>query len=100
MLGSARKKSGTAAPGSAFDIKHDRTVVEEVVRSGWLRNFVRRGRNRKRKPTPREICRESRELVVNCPKEKIARCPQSPQDFHASFPRLRVARTNKQSTAT
>src|SRR5438067_2431812 len=99
MLGSVRKKSGTAAPDWAFDLKCDRAVPEEVARSEWLRNFVPRGRNRRRKPTPRGVSQESRALFASRPKEKIARYPRSDQDFHASFPRLQAARTNRQSTA-
>ena len=54
-----QKKRGTVAPGWAFDPKRDRAVPDEVARSEWLRNFVPRGRNRRRKPTPRGVSQES-----------------------------------------
>ena len=72
-----QKKRGTVAPGWAFDLKRDRAVAKDAARSGWLRNFVPRGRNHKRKPTPRGVSQESRVLFANSPKEKIARSPRS-----------------------
>src|SRR6478752_7611502 len=95
----AQKKRGTVAHGSAFDLKRERAVHAGVARSGWLRNFVPRGRNRRRKPTPRGVSQESRVLLANSPKEKIARSPRFRQDSHASFPRLRAAQTSRQSMA-
>src|SRR5882757_1615233 len=72
-----RKKSGTAAPGWAFDIKRDKAVAEAPPGSERLRNFAPRGRNRTPKPTPLGVCRESRVLFASPPKEKIARSPGS-----------------------
>ena len=72
-----QKKQGTAAPGWAFDLKRDRAAPEKLARSIRLRNFVPRGRNRRRKPTPRGVSQESRVLLANSPKEKIARSPRS-----------------------
>src|SRR5436305_11867787 len=91
-----QKKRGTAAPGSAFDIRPDRGVPEEmaVARSGSLRNFVPHGRNRTRKPMPRDAFQESHVLFASLPKEKIARSRRFRQNSHASFPRFQVARTN------
>jgi hypothetical protein len=76
MLKFAQKKRGTLAHGWAFDLKRGTAIPAELARSGWPQNFVRRGRNRTRKPMPRGISRESRELLADSPKEKIARCPQ------------------------
>src|SRR6476660_2671831 len=95
----AQKKRGTVAHGSAFDLKRERAVRAGVVRSEWLRNCVPRGRNRRPKPTPRGVSQESRVLLANSQKEKIARSPRFRSDFHASFPRPQAARTNRQSTA-
>src|SRR5262245_19690088 len=99
MLNFARKKSGTAAPGRAFDTTRDQAVAEEVALSGQLRSFAPHGRNRKRKPTPRAVSQESRVLHASSRKEKNARFRQCFQGFHVSFPPLRAARTNRQSTA-
>ena len=85
------------APGSAFDPRRDRAVAKDVVRSGWLRNFVPSGLNRRRKPTPRAVSQEFRVLLASPPKEKIARCPRCLGDFRVNFPPLRAARTNRQS---
>ncbi len=76
MLKFAQKKRGTMAPGWAFDPKRDRAVPAELARSGWLQNFVPRGRNRTRKPMPRGVSQESRVLLADSPKEKIARSPR------------------------
>src|SRR5919198_712840 len=98
MLGFVRKKSATVAPDWASDPKRDREVAKEVARSGWLPNFAPRDRNRKRKPMPRGVSRESRRPLANSRKGKIARSPQWLVGFHASFPRLRAAQTSRQST--
>jgi hypothetical protein len=76
MLKFAQKKRGMMAPGWAFDLEADRAVPAALAGSGWLQNFVRRGWNRTRKPTPRGVSQELRVLLANCRKEKIARCPQ------------------------
>ena len=76
MLGFVLTRPGTVAPGSAFDPKCDQVIAGELAHSEWLSNFVLRGRNRKRIPTPRGVCRECPELVLNPPKEKIARSPR------------------------
>src|SRR6188474_18153 len=77
MLGFVLKRPGTVAPGSAFDPECDQAVAEELAHSGWLSNFVLRGRNCNRKPTPRGVCRECGKLVLNPLKEKIGRSPRS-----------------------
>src|SRR5437762_14131240 len=99
MLRFARRKSGTMASGWAFDLERDRAVAEEAVRSVWLRNSAQRGRNRKRTPTPRDVSQECRAVLANSRKEKIARCPQPLGCFRVSFPPLRAAPPNRQSTA-
>ena len=99
MLGFARRKSGTVAPGWAFDLERDTAVAEEPVRSVWLRNSAQRGRNRKRKPTPRDVSQECRAVLANSRKEKIARSRQSLGGFRVSFPPLQAGPTNRQSTA-
>ncbi len=73
MLKFAQKKRGTMAPGWAFDPKHDTASPEEAARLEWPRNFVPRGRNRRRKPTPRGMSQEFRVLLASSPKGKIAR---------------------------
>src|SRR5574338_342568 len=99
MLGSAQKNAGTAVPDRVFDLKPDRAIHQEPARSKYSRNFVRRARNRKRKPTRRDLFPGFRAPFPNPGREKVARCPQSRRDFHVNFPRLPVARTNRQSTA-
>jgi hypothetical protein len=76
MLKFAQKKRGILAPGWAFDLKRGRAIPAELARSGWPQNFVPRGRNRTRKPMPRGASQESRVLLADSPKEKIARSPQ------------------------
>jgi len=76
MLKFAQKKPGMMVPCWAFDLKRDRAIPAVLAGSGWLQNFVRRGRNRRRKPTPRGVSQESRVLLASSPKEKIGRCPQ------------------------
>ena len=51
MLGSVRKKSGTAAPGWGFDPEREKAVAGELAHSGWRWNFALQGRNRKPRPT-------------------------------------------------
>ena len=78
MLEFVRRKSGTAAPGWAFDLKRDRAVPEEVARSGWLRNFAPRGRNRKRRPTPRGVSRECSRCFLQILRKKKSRALLDP----------------------
>src|ERR1051325_1258804 len=95
MPQSAQRKPGNAAPGRAFDLICGRAGPQVAPRSGSLRNFPPRVRNRTHTPMPHDGSEEYRAPSANLRKEKIARCPRCRLNFRANFRPLRAAQTNR-----